>query len=199
MGLVFPLQRPLGCLALLLTLVPVGHIVEPASAAAPLCPEGSTLAPFVRLAAIELPGEVPAGATVEVVQLTLAPGEELPPETDGHTAFYVESGTLEFLMPLRGGFHLEHPLHCALASGVELVDADGWMRVEEGSTLVSDEVPIERLRNAGSDTLELVLVSLRLPGIDLATGKPIGDDLVTDRGNRDRQERQDRRNATPTP
>lgn len=138
--------------------------------------------------------------------LTLAPGEELQPETGGYTAFYVESGTLEFKVPLRGGFHLEHPSHCTPASGgysgggVESIDAEGWMRVEVGSTLVSDEVPIERLRNAGGEPLRLLLVSLRLPGIDLATGQPVGDELVTDRGNRDRQnERRERRNATPIP
>ena len=202
------LQWSLWRLAPWLALASIGHVAAPASAAAaPPCPEGAAPAPFVRLAALALPSEVPSGASVEIVHLTLASGDELAPETDGYTAFYVESGTLEFQMPLRGGFHLEHPAPCIPADGVfsgggvESVDAEGWMRVEAGSTLVSAEVPIERLRNAGADPLQLYLVSLRLPGIDLATGQLVGDELVTDRGNREerQKERRERRSATPTP
>ena len=201
------IRRWPGFLALWLALLPVGQVATAASAASPPCPEGATTAAFVRLAALELPSEIPAGASVEIVRLTLAPGEELQPETKGYTAFYVESGTLESQMPLRGGFHLEHPAHCIPADGtfsgggVESVDAEGWMRVEVGTTLVSDEVPIERLRNAGADPLQMFVVSLRLPGIDLATGQPVSDELVTDRGNREerQKERRERRNATPTP
>lgn len=198
------LRRSLACCAVWLLLAPTGRAADPA--AAPPCPEGSTPAAFVRLAAFALPGEIPPGATVEFARVTLTAGEELRPETTGYTVFYVESGTLRFQMPLRGGFHLEHPAHCEPAGGVisgggaDSIDNEGWMRVEAGSALVSDEVPIERIGNAGSTPLELLQVTLLLPEIDPATGQPIGDELVTDRGKRERQsERRESRDATPTP
>jgi hypothetical protein len=197
--------RPLlGSFSAWLLLAPAAHAGVPA--APPTCPEGATPVAFVRLAAFGLPDEIPTGASVDVARLTLAPGEELQPETTGYTAFYVASGTLRFRMPLRGGFHLEHPAHCTpvggafSGGGVEAVDDEGWMRVESGSTLVSEEVPIERIGNAGGDPLELIQVTLRFPEIDPETGQPIGDELVTDRGNRERKnERRERRDATPTP
>lgn len=199
-----PVQRWLGCLALWLALAPANLGAAPAATS---CPEGTTPAPFVSLATIDLPDAVPAGASIDVVEMILAPGEELQPETHGYTAFSVIAGLLEFQAPPRGGFHLEHPAHCLPANGVfsaggvETIDAEGWMRAEAGATLVADEVPIARLRNAGSELLQLVVVSLRLPEVDRAMGQPSGDELVSDRGpNRaDRQERRDRRHATATP
>lgn len=170
------------------------------------CPEGETPAPFVQLATVDLPPDLPAGSAVQVTRLTVAPGADIVSSYTPHTAYIVLSGVLEFQQPLRGGFYMEYPALCQpengvySGGGVEEADADGWMQVDAGSTLVADEVVIEELRNAGSEPLELLVVTVSVPEIDPATGKPVKTSRV-DRGNEDRtKERRERKaQATPTP
>lgn len=98
-------------------------------------------------------------------------------ESMGYTVYFVESGLLKFqLLPRQRGFHLEHPAPCVSASGefssggTNSVDDQGWMHVDAGTAVISEEIPIEQ----------------------------IGDQLVTDRGERERQrQRPDCRKATP--
>jgi hypothetical protein len=194
-----------GCLAVWLMLAPTGRAIDLALVL-PSCPEGATPEAFVRLAGFEAPDVVPAGASVEIARITLAAGEVVRPQVSTYTVFYVESGTLKFQMPLRGGFHLEHPAHCAPAGGVYSgggvlsVDAEGWMRVEAGSALVAEEVKIEQIGNAGTTPVELLQVTLLLPELIPETGQPVTDELVTDLGKRERRnDRRDGRDATPTP
>lgn len=131
----------------------------------------------------------------------------MQPETAGYTAYFVEAGLLKFQLPPRQkGFHLEHPVQCVSPSGefssggTISVDNEGWMHIDAGTTLISEEIPIELIGNAGNNPLELLQVTLRFPEIDPATGQPIGDQLVTDRGDREsRKERRDVTEATPVP
>lgn len=201
------LRGSLGGLALWLLLAQHGFLIGSATASTLPCPDGSTPREHVELAAFVLPSEASIGAQVVLTRITLGPGEELQPEVTGYSAYFVESGTLKVqLLPRGQGFHLEPAVQCEPASGVFsgggslTIDDEGWMLVNAGTALIPDERPIERMANAGNDSLVLLQVALVFPEIDPATGQPLGDELVTDRGNRDRQEeRRERRNATPTP
>lgn len=193
----------LGCLA---SWIVVAHTPLPAIAAQVTCADGETPAPFVRLAVVDLPPELPRGSSVVVTRQIIPPGESVASSEATHTAYIVVSGVMEFQQPPRGGVHLEHPALCQpengvfSGGGVEEGNADGWMQVEAGSTLVADEWVIHELRNAGSEPLEVLLVIVSVPEIDPETGKPLNLQGV-DRGNEERrQERRTRKEqATPTP
>jgi hypothetical protein len=198
------LSVALGCLA---GWSMVTHAPLPVMAAQVTCPDGETPAPFVRLATVDLRPDLPAGSSVVVTRDTVAPGATVASSGAPNTAYIVVSGVLEFQQPLSGGFHLEHPAHCqpengvfSGGGGVEEANADGWMQVEAGSTLVADEVVIQAMRNAGSEPLELIMVIVSVPEIDPVTGQPI-DLQVSNSGNEERrQERRERKaRATPTP
>lgn len=74
------------------------------------------------------------------------------------------------------------------------------MHVDAGTALVSEEIPIEQIGNAGSTPLVLLQVKLQFPEVDPATGQPVGDELVTDRGHRKHQnQRRERPDGTPVP
>ena len=201
------LRRSLGCLAACLVLAAFGSLVPSSLAATPPCPEGSTPIALVNLASFGLPSEVPDGVTVVLARITLDPGEIIQPESRVYIAYFVESGMLKFKMSRRvGGFHLENPPQCVSATGeisaggIRSVDDQGWMHIDAGTALIVEEVPIEQIGNAGNEPLELLQVILRFPEIDPATGQPVGDELVTSRGNQERQnDRRGRREATPTP
>ena len=196
-----------GCLAAWLVLTSIGPQVAAAPPLMPTCPRGSTPIVSVDLAMLGLPTDIPPGTTVVLSRVILSPGETAQPEYGGYTAYVVEAGILKFRMETRvGGFHLEHPPLCVSPSGefptggVTSVDDDGWMHIDAGTVLIAADVPIEWIGNAGNVPLEMLQLTLRFSEIDPATGQPIGDELVTDRSNRERRsERQERRDATPVP
>ena len=198
------LSVALGCLAgwSIVAVLPLATM-----AASVTCAHGETPLPLVGLASVDLPPDLPAGSSVEVTRQTVSPGADVVSSHAPYTAYIVVSGAMEFQRPMRGGWHMEYPALCQPENGVftggggvEEVDADGWMPVEAGSTLVAEDIVIQDMRNAGSKPLDLLLVTVSVPDIDPATGQTIGLQ-VSDAGNEHRkQERRDRKaRATPTP
>lgn len=202
------LKRSLSVALVYLAAWPLLVSLPLATKAAPVaCPKGETPAPIVPLATVYLPADLPAGSAVVVVRETIPPGEEISFPGALTTAYIVVSGVLEFQPPLHGGFHQEHPTLCqpkdgvySDSGGVEGPNDDGWEQVKAGTTLVADEVVLQGIRNAGSEPLELILVTVRVPDIDPATGQPIGLQRSDNEKNERRQERRERKSeATPTP
>lgn len=170
------------------------------------CSGAATPSPSVPLAAIRLPPDLPAGSSVLVTRMTVPPGDDLAFVNTPGTAYIVLSGVMEVQVSRRSGMHVEYADPCGRVSGPDGIpllpgsDADGWMRVGAGMSVVVEETVIPRIRNVGFTPLELLLVTARVPVIDPETGQPY--DIYG--MNRDKEaQRQKRRTrearATPVP
>lgn len=149
------------------------------------CPPGQSPRTIASLGDVLLAEGAPPHSRMVLSRIVLSPGETLALAPPGPTAYYVESGILEYTFRTGHGFSsttlCESPDGRFSGGGSFSIDDRGMTQVNQGQTLIADLVPTGPLSNGGTSPLVMLQVTLVLPELDPATGLPMPDSVAAAR------------------
>lgn len=149
------------------------------------CPPGQSPRTVASLGDVLLDKGAPPFTRMVLSRIVLAPGETLDWAPTGYTAYYVESGVLQYTF--QPGLAISWTPLCtspdgrSSGSGDFHIDDEGMATLNQGQTLIADLVPIGPIANGGIAPLVMLQMTLVLPEIDPATGLPIVDPVAAGR------------------
>jgi hypothetical protein len=178
---------PLVCCLLLILLLDSARPAAPAAATATVvCPAGQDALPWVNLADVTLRQGASPYSRMTLARVTVAPGEALDVIPSGYTAYFVESGVLEYqsqpwLSITQGLACAPRDGHYAATGGSFSIDDDNVLSVGPGQALILEDVPASAIANGGSEPLVVLQMTLIPPEIDPVSGLPVVDPIMVGR------------------